>query len=73
MIRTVMWCSYPPQLFNVESDPREVKDVSRAMPAVVTAMDKLLNSVLDYQAVDLECKREDKKLYATFIQKTRSV
>ena len=36
------------------------------------AMDKLLNSVVDYQAVDLECKREDKKLYQKFIEQTRS-
>ena len=35
--------------------------------AVAAAMDTLLNSVFDYQAVDLECKREDKKLYETFI------
>jgi hypothetical protein len=68
-------CSYPPQLFNVESDPEELKDVSRtdAGKAVVMAMDKLLNSVFDYQAVDLECKREDKKLYQQFIEQTRSV
>jgi arylsulfatase K len=67
-------CSYPPQLFNVESDPDEIKDVSRtdAGKAVVMAMDKLLNSVVDYQAVDLECKREDKKLYQKFIEQTRS-
>ena len=53
----------------------EIKDVSatEAGRTVVTAMDRLLNSVVDYQAVDLECKREDKKLYQKFIQQTRSV
>ena len=39
--------------------------------AVAAAMDTLLNSVFDYQAVDLECKREDKKLYQTFIKQTQ--
>ena len=51
----------------MQTDPEELKDVSKTQAAVVAAMDALLKSVVDYQAVDLECKREDKKLYQTFI------
>jgi len=51
--------NYKPLLFNVVADPWEVSDVSRKFPEVVSSLDRILRSEIDYPAVDLEVKKQD--------------
>lgn len=49
-------CTYKPQLFNPDTDPDEIEDVAAKNPDVVSQLDKLLSTQIDYQAVDREAK-----------------
>ena len=44
---------YTPQLFDVDSDPEELKNVAASEPAVVESLKAMLATEYDYQAVDL--------------------
>merc|ERR1712070_934198 len=40
--------AYDPQLFNLQSDPEELKDVSKQNSNIVEQLDALLRTVVDY-------------------------
>lgn len=60
-------CAYLPQLFDIEADPAELKDLSKEEPEVVLHLDSLLRTEVDYPAVDLKCKKYDRLVYDKFI------
>ena len=43
--------SYEPQLFDVEADPTEIRNVAAANPAVVESLTAALGTKLDYKAI----------------------
>merc|ERR1711988_1161584 len=54
---------YPPQLFDLDNDPNELKDVALQNPQIVRDMIAKLNSKYDFQAVDREAKATDYMIY----------
>ncbi len=70
---TLKYQSYQPQLFNLTKDPFEVDDVSLQFPDVVTELDALLNSVIDYKAVDALVKKQDYENYLAWQSSGHSV
>ena len=57
--------AYPPQLFHVENDPDELRDLAAdpAHSALVAELDGLLRATVDYQRVDDSTKSIDHWLY----------
>ena len=57
--------AYPPQLFHVENDPDELRDLAAdpAHSALVAELDGLLRATVDYQRVDDYAKSIDHWLY----------
>lgn len=55
--------SYMPQLFNLDSDPSELRDVAANNSAIVQELDALLRTVVDYDVVDREVKMEERMVY----------
>jgi choline-sulfatase len=51
----------PAQLFNLESDPHELKDLSRAEPATTQALESKLRAICDPEAVDARAKADQRK------------
>jgi len=58
--------SYHPQLFNLEVDPGELKDVSKSHAQDAARLDALLRSVVDIDAVDRLVKMDEKLVYDRF-------
>jgi arylsulfatase A-like enzyme len=52
---------FPPQLFNVSSDPWEMHDVAAAHPNVVASMDITLRGAIDYPRVMLEYEAQGRE------------
>ncbi len=51
----------PAQLFNLENDPDELKDLSSAKPAIVQALEQKLRAICDPEAVDARAKADQRK------------
>ena len=64
--------NYKAQLFNLATDPEEIDDVAVRAPDVATEMEKLMRSVVDAQAVDKECKEQDKVRFNMWFQGHKS-
>mmetsp|Transcript_6080 Transcript_6080/g.15015 ORF Transcript_6080/g.15015 Transcript_6080/m.15015 type:complete len:212 (+) Transcript_6080:1-636(+) len=64
--------NYEPQLFDVDTDPEELKDVAASTPDVASRLDGLLRSVVDYQVVDKEVKLQDAALFHKFMYDGKS-
>jgi arylsulfatase K len=45
----VAYAGYPPQLFDIENDPRELVDLSKMRPDIVRRLDTDLRAVVDYE------------------------
>eukprot|EP01063_Lacrimia_lanifica_P011126 TRINITY_DN1790_c1_g1_i1.p1 TRINITY_DN1790_c1_g1~~TRINITY_DN1790_c1_g1_i1.p1 ORF type:complete len:577 (+),score=200.35 TRINITY_DN1790_c1_g1_i1:77-1807(+) len=60
--------TYTPQLFNVEEDPEELRDLAAARPDVAARLDAALRAVVDYEAVDREARANDLHLYKHWLQ-----
>jgi choline-sulfatase len=60
----VRYVSYPPQLFDLESDPEEVRDLASdpAHASVLAAMEARLRAILDPEAVDRAVKTRQAEL-----------
>ena len=59
----IVYVGYPPQLFNLDEDPAEIRDLASQRPDVVADMDRLLRSIVDYEAVDAKVKAYDKRSF----------
>jgi arylsulfatase A-like enzyme len=57
---------YNPQLFNLESDPDEVNDVSMEKTELCDEMDRKLKAIVDYEAADAAAKLIDAGELATW-------
>ncbi len=59
----IAYVGYPPQLFHLEDDPWEVRNLASERPEVVAEMDRLLRSIVDYEAVDARVKDYDRRSF----------
>ena len=59
------FANYTPQLFNVEADPEELKDLAGTAQGkpIAAMLDAKLKGVVDYQAVDKLVKKNDAEIY----------
>ena len=56
--------AWPPQLFDVEADPAEVRDVARSAPrGLLASLQQQLRARLDCAAADAAAKRHDHELF----------
>ncbi|MDA8639365.1 hypothetical protein N9L31_00180 [bacterium] len=58
--------SYPPQLFNLSSDPWELRDIAAAEPATVLRLSALLATQMNVAAIDRRAKAVQKGLFLRF-------
>lgn len=56
----IKYVGYEPLLFCLENDPWETRNVADVEPAVVEDMERLLHTVVDYEAVDRQAKEYDR-------------
>jgi len=64
----VAYAGYEPQLFNLKSDPDEVRNLAEIRPDVVKEMDDLLRQIFDYEEVDARAKAYDKQSFRQWRQ-----
>jgi arylsulfatase K len=57
----VAYAGYDPQLFNLEKDPDELRNVASDRPEVVQKMDAKLREIVDYETVDAAAKAYDRQ------------
>ena len=60
----IAYPGYEPQLFNLNEDPDEVRNLAADRPEVVAEMDKRLREIVDYEAVDAKAKTHDRASFA---------
>ncbi|MEQ1774425.1 MAG: sulfatase-like hydrolase/transferase [Burkholderiales bacterium] len=51
----------PPQLFDLENDPNELRDLAVSQPATVQALEKKLRAICDPEAVNARAKADQRK------------
>ena len=56
----IAYVGYEPQLFDLQTDPDEIRNLAADRPEVVDEMDGLLRQVVDYEAVDARVKQYDR-------------
>ncbi len=76
MLRLGPWkyVAYPgfkPQLFHLEEDPWEVRNLAEKRPAVTANMDAALRDIVDYEAVDARVKEYDRQSFRHWRQGQR--
>lgn len=59
----VVYVGYEPQLFNLESDPDEIDNLVTTSADRATEMDRLLRTLVNYEAVDAKVKQYDRESY----------
>ncbi len=63
---------YAPQLFDVESDPKELNDTSSLFPDVVSEMESILSSLINYEYIDCLAKRNDYQIFEEYYWKVEN-
>ncbi|KAM4709637.1 arylsulfatase K isoform 1-T1 [Discoglossus pictus] len=58
--------SLPPQLFDLSTDPDELKNVAAQFPDIVLYMEKKLHSILDYPKVSASVHQYNREQFATW-------
>jgi choline-sulfatase len=71
MLRQERWkyhhyVGFAPELFDLEADPEEARDLASAHPQVVADFERKLRALLDPEAVDRKAKRAQAALVARF-------
>ncbi len=56
----VAYPGYDPQLFHLDDDPEEMKNLAASKPEKTRAMDRKLREIVDYETVDAKAKAYDK-------------
>mmetsp|Transcript_28131 Transcript_28131/g.44618 ORF Transcript_28131/g.44618 Transcript_28131/m.44618 type:complete len:254 (-) Transcript_28131:90-851(-) len=59
--------NYEAQLFDLESDPNEVDDVSAENENVVNEMEQILKQTYDYEYADCVAKKQDMEMFNEFV------
>ena len=67
----VAYPGFPAQLFDLASDPDEVRNLAESRPAVVARMDRRLRAVVDYEAVDAKVKAYDRAAFSAWRDERR--
>lgn len=62
----IAYPGYEPMLFNLRTDPDEIRNLASAQPGRVRQMDARLRSVVDYEAVDARVKAYDRASFAVW-------
>jgi len=65
----VAYAGYDPQLFNLEKDPDELRNVASDRPEVVQKMDAKLREIVDYETVDAAAKAYDRQHFRRWREK----
>ncbi len=59
----IAYVGYAPQLFNVEEDPWELRDLSATLPQKAREMDARLHTLVDCEALDRKVKAYDRESF----------
>lgn len=59
----VAYPGFPPQLFDLRTDPDELRNLAETDPKTAAAMDRRLRKVVDYEAVDARVKAYDRAAF----------
>ena len=62
----IVYAGYPPQLFDMEDDPRELVDLSKERPDVVRRLDKDLRAIVDYEQTHRDWTAYSKEEFRQF-------
>ncbi len=65
----INYVGYAPQLFDVEADPWETRDVADDRPDVVAELDSVLQDHFDCDAIDARAKRYDRDSFKAWREK----
>lgn len=57
---------YRPQLFDLEQDPHETRDLASVRPEIAAKLDRELRESVDYESVDAAAKRTDAAEFASW-------
>jgi len=68
----IVYVGFPAQLFDLDEDPWEVRDLAGSRPDVVAAMDAALREVVDYEAVDARVKAYDRRSFGAWREEHRA-
>jgi arylsulfatase A-like enzyme len=60
----IAYPGYEPLLFDLRTDPDEIRNLASKRPEIVRRMDTFLRSIVDYQAVDAKVKAYDRASFA---------
>lgn len=63
-----VFVGYPPQLFDLREDPDEIRNLAEARPDIVGELDRLLRTIVDYEAVDAKVKTYDRESFRAWRQ-----
>ncbi|MBN1674564.1 MAG: sulfatase-like hydrolase/transferase [Kiritimatiellae bacterium] len=64
----VKYAGYEPQLFNVQQDPWETKNLATAEPDVAAELDGILTADLDCDGIDARAKQYDRESFLSWRQ-----
>lgn len=59
----IAYVGYEPQLFDLEDDPDEIRNLAGVRPEVAAEMDRLLRQIVDYEAIDASVKDYDRRSF----------
>lgn len=68
----IAYPGYEPMVFNLDEDPDEVRNLASEQPEKVREMDRLLRSIVDYEAVDAKVKAYDRASFAAWREEMKS-
>jgi len=62
----IVYVGYEPQLFDVEEDPEEVRNLAPVMAEIVRKLDEKLRGIVDYEEVDARAKAYDRRNFVAW-------
>ena len=64
----IRYAGYDPQLFNLDNDPEEIRNLAQSHPHIVHDLDARLESLVDFNHADTQAKTNDRHNYQTWRQ-----
>jgi len=68
----VAYPGYGPQLFDLEEDPDEIRNLAASRPEVAESMDEELRSMVDYEEVHLRVMRYDREAFREWRERAKA-